>query len=147
MTQSSKAIINFWINKINGFYRSQNLKIDPLPSVQLIDSNDQKNDVSDILISTGGYMPKLQQIILYIDNRHIKDILRSYCHELIHHVQNLDNSDYIRRVFKHASDDLVDNAQLEEVEGDAFLRGNLMFRKFTEQLKRNISKEIDKNDN
>lgn len=144
MTQSSKAIINFWINKINDFYRSQNLKIDPLPSVQLIDSNDQKNDVSDILISTGGYMPKLQQIILYIDNRHIKDILRSYCHELIHHVQNLDNSDYIRRVFKHASDDLVDNAQLEEVEGDAFLRGNLMFRKFTEQLKRNISKEIDK---
>ena len=135
MTQSSKAIINFWINKINDFYRSQNLKIDPLPSVQLIDSNDQKNDVSDILISTGGYMPKLQQIILYIDNRHIKDILRSYCHELIHHVQNLDNSDYIRRVFKHASDDLVDNAQLEEIEGDAFLRGNLLFRKFTEWFK------------
>ena len=135
MTQSSKAIINFWINKINDFYRSQNLKIDPLPSVQLIDYNDQKNDVSDILISTGGYMPKLQQIILYIDNRHIKDILRSYCHELIHHVQNLDNSDYIRRVFKHASDDLVDNAQLEEIEGDAFLRGNLLFRKFTEWFK------------
>lgn len=141
MTQSSKAIINFWINKINDFYRSQNLKIDPLPSVQLIDYNDQKNDVSDILISTGGYMPKLQQIILYIDNRHIKDILRSYCHELIHHVQNLDNRDYIRRVFKHASDDLVDNAQLEEIEGDAFLRGNLLFRKFTEWFKRQQQKE------
>ena len=33
-------------------------------------------------------------------------------------------------------DDLVDNAQLEEIEGDAYLRGNLLFRKFTEWFKR-----------
>ena len=80
-------------------------------------------------------MPALNSIVLYIDNRHLKDILRSYCHELVHHNQNLENSDYLRRVLGRP-DDLVDNAQLEEIEGDAYLRGNLLFRKFTEWFKR-----------
>ena len=139
MTQSSKTLIQFWINKVNEFYRLQHVKIDPLPTIELVDSLSQQNDKTDILISTGGYVPQLKQIILYIDNRHIKDILRSYCHELIHHNQNLENSDYIRRIFKHASDDLVDNLQLEEIEADAYLRGNLLFRKFTEKLKKELN--------
>lgn len=140
MTQSSKTLIQFWINKINEFYRQQHVKIDPLPNIELVDDLTQQNDKTDILISTGGYVPHLKQIILYIDNRHIKDVLRSYCHELIHHNQNLDNSDYMRRVFKHASDDIVDNSQLEGIEADAYLRGNILFRKFTEKLKKQLKK-------
>ena len=62
------------------------MKIDPLPKLILLDENDQKNDIDDLLISTGGYFPQLKQIVLYIDNRHLKDIMRSYCHELIHHI-------------------------------------------------------------
>lgn len=69
-------------------------------------------------------------VVLSVDNRHIKDILRSYVHEMIHHSQWLDNPDYVTRV----SDDsmLDDNNQLEELEGEAYLKGNLLFRKFTE---------------
>lgn len=77
-----------------------------------------------------------QLIVLYIDNRHIKDILRSYCHEMIHHAQWLDNPDYIRRLFSGSQDSLDDNKELEDVEGEAYLKGNLLFRKFTEKLKK-----------
>ena len=136
MELASKALIKFWIDKVNDYVHDvDGMKIDPLPSVQLVDSSNVKNSRSDLLISTGGYIPALNSIVLYIDNRHIKDILRSYCHELVHHNQNLENSDYLRRVLERP-DDLVDNAQLEEIEGDAYLRGNLLFRKFTEWFKR-----------
>ena len=86
MELASKALIKFWIDKVNDYVHVvDGMKIDPLPSVQLVDSSNVKNNRSDLLISTGGYIPALNSIILYIDNRHLKDILRSYCHELIHH--------------------------------------------------------------
>lgn len=140
MELASKSLIQFWINKISQYARDiEKLSIDPLPELQLVGSNEQKNDNNNLLISTGGYMPAYKAIVLYIDNRHLKDILRSYCHELIHHNQNLENSDYMRRVLGK-NEDLVDNAQLEEIEGDAYLRGNLLFRRFTEWFKRQQQK-------
>ena len=139
MNQCSRQSILFWIKQINDYLRSQDFQIDPLPEIMLVDESEQKNDSSDILISTGGYQPDTKTVILYIDNRHIKDILRSYCDEMVHHNQNLDNEDYLKRVYK--SVDLVDSPELEEIESEAFLKGNLLFRKFTEQLKRKSSRE------
>ena len=135
MNLTNKKLIEFWIDTIVKYIRDvEKIKIDPLPEVQLLDGTIQPNDADNVLISTGGYMPSTRTIVLYIDNRHIKDILRSYCHELIHHAQNIDNSDYIRRLF-NMPEKIVDNPQLEEIEGDAYLRGNLVFRKFTEWFK------------
>lgn len=86
MELASKALIRFWIDKVNNYVHTiDGMKIDPLPSIQLVDSSNSKNSRSDLLISTGGYAPALNSIILYTDNRHLKDILRSYCHELVHH--------------------------------------------------------------
>ena len=86
MELASKALIKFWRDKVNDYAHTvDGMKIDPLPSIQLVDSSNVKNSRSDLLISTGGYMPALNSIVLYIDNRHLKDILRSYCHELVHH--------------------------------------------------------------
>jgi hypothetical protein len=76
------------------------VEIDPLPEVKLIGDDEKTNDTSDILISTGGYDPVTSTIVLYISNRHIKDILRSYCHEMIHHSQALDNKDFVLRTYK-----------------------------------------------
>ena len=138
MNQCSRQSILFWIKQINDYLREQNFQIDPLPEVVLVDESEQKNDPSDIFISTGGYQPDTKTVILYIDNRHIKDILRSYCHEMVHHNQNLDNEDYLKRVYKNV--DLKDSPELEEIESEAFLKGNLLFRKFTEQLKKKVKK-------
>ncbi len=86
-------------------------------------------------------------VVLFVDNRHIKDILRSYCHEMVHHSQCLDNEDYVKRVFAGPQDNLDDNPELEEIEGDAYLRGNLLFRKFTEQLKKEAQRDDIRQDN
>ena len=142
MEQCNKSTILFWIKKINEYLRNSNFQIDPLPKITLVGDDEQHNDVSDILISTGGYQPSINELMLFISNRHIKDILRSYCHEIVHHNQTLDNGDYIRRIY--ANDMIVDNPELEEIEAEAYLKGNLLFRKFTEDLKKKLKKSNKK---
>ena len=145
MEQMSKALVKFWANEAAKYiHEVEGMKIDPLPELILLGNKEQKNSKSDLLISTGGYNPTTSQIFLYIDNRHLKDIIRSYCHELVHHMQNLDNHDYLMRVFTQP-EDLVDNPQLEEIEGEAYLKGNLFFRKFTEWLKNSIKEKTHDN--
>jgi len=36
--------------------------------------------------------------------------------------------------------DLVDSPELEEIESEAFLKGNLLFRKFTEKIRKKFQK-------
>ena len=72
---------------INGFFRTHGIVIDPLPHLILDDSIYE--DTIDI--KTGSYCPETYTIKLSTHNRIKKDILRSYCHELIHHTQNLTN--------------------------------------------------------
>lgn len=55
MQQINNKLINFWINKINDYLREKQITIDPLPKIVI--DNKTKNDLSDILISTGGYQP------------------------------------------------------------------------------------------
>ena len=129
---ASKTCIEFWISYINEYLREvQKYQIDPLPEVVLDGS---ESDPSDLLIGTGHYDCRSSQIVLRISQRHLKDILRTYCHELVHHHQNLDNPDYFKRVWKGG--DLVENLELQEIEAEAYLQGNLNFRKFTEWLKK-----------
>lgn len=105
---ANKSLIKFWINEINNYIRNEGHQIDPLPEIYLLAADEHENDIDNMLILTGGYIPESKTIIIYIDNRHLKDILRSYCHELVHHMQNLENSDYLRRVF-NKPEDLIDN--------------------------------------
>ena len=42
-----------------------------------------------MLGKTAHYDPQEKAITLFTHNRHPKDILRSYAHELVHHTQNL----------------------------------------------------------
>lgn len=120
--------------------RKSDFKIDPLPEVILDDS---ENDPSDILIGTGWYDCSTSRICLRISQRHLKDILRSYCHELVHHHQNLENIDYFKRVWKGGG--IADNPELEQIEAEAYLKGNLNFRKFTEHLQKSKTISISEN--
>ena len=130
--------LRFWILQINDYLKDVlKYQLDPLPEVVF---DETENDPSNLLIRTGHYDYTKNQIVLNVSNRHMKDILRTYCHELVHHHQNLDNRDYFKRVWKGG--DLVDNPALEELESEAFLQGNLNFRKFTEWF----SKKASKND-
>ena len=71
--------------------------------------------------------------MLYTTNRHPKDILRSYCHELIHHVQNergdLKMSDSTSPTYAQ------DDDHLRKMEMEAYLKGNLLLRDFEDNFK------------
>ena len=75
--------LRFWILQINDYLRDVlKYQLDPLPEVVF---DETENDPSNLLIRTGHYDYTKNQIVLNVSNRHIKDILRTYCHELVHH--------------------------------------------------------------
>ena len=125
---NKKKYLKFWISKILQHFRSKNFQVDPLPTIMFIDT---PNDEDNLFIDTGNYDSSTKTVKLYIDNRHVTDILRSFCHEMIHHHQNLENSDYFRRV--KLTGKIDENPELNEIESEAFLLGNKFFRSFTEE--------------
>ena len=82
---------------------------------------------------TAYYDPTSQTIVVYITNRHPKDILRSYCHELIHHVQNergdLEKGDSSSPTYAQ------DDDHMRKMEMEAYLKGNLLLRDFEDNFK------------
>ena len=82
---------------------------------------------------TAYYDPDESTIVVFITNRHPKDILRSYCHELIHHVQN-ERGDLMKGDASsptYAQDD----DHMREMEKEAYLEGNLLLRDFEDNFK------------
>ena len=94
--------------------------------------SDEKN-AGKILGKTAYYDPQSLAVTIYTDNRHAKDILRSLAHELVHHTQNengmLNDSGY------HGEGYAQKNKGLRKSEEDAYLRGNMCFRDWEDQLK------------
>lgn len=115
-------------------YMSENgVCVDPMPRV--IFKKDRELS-EQMLCPTGHYEPETKTIALYILNRHPKDILRSYAHELIHHDQNMNGmlkTDLMAQSLdpRYAQN----NEQLRKLEEDAFLRGNMMFRDWADNKK------------
>lgn len=101
------------------------LNIKPFPKV--IIKNDNQNG---LFIKTGYYNPTKHEIVLFSNERHPKDILRSFAHELIHHAQNLRGDSMLF----YSNDEVRNNKELEKLEAEAYLFGNIYFRKWTEQF-------------
>ena len=55
------------------------------PSVHF--EEDEQN-ANALLGKTAYYSPEERKVVIYVTNRHPKDILRSLAHELVHHNQN-----------------------------------------------------------
>lgn len=118
---------NDYINDIYDFFRNSGVQIDPIPSIKI---DTTKVGLLDPFIRTGNYNTQTNVITLFVNNRHLKDILRSFCHELIHHNQNITNPEQFSKINKTGN--LSDNSELEALESDAYTRGNILFRKWTE---------------
>lgn len=110
------------------FMKEDGLNVYPYPRVKL---NWGRQD--GLFIKTGYYEPDSKTIVIFCDDRHPKDILRTFCHEMIHHSQNLDGVD----LNFTSKDDVKDNERLEEIESEAYLKGNVYFRKWTEYQNKN----------
>ena len=106
----------------------QDLNILPLPKLKII-NNDSKN-ADNILGRTAHYDPNNCSITLYTLNRHPKDVLRSYSHEMIHRIQ--DNEGRLNNV---NTTNTNEDSNLQELEKEAYLNGNIIFRNWEDSIK------------
>ena len=93
---------------------------------------DEEN-AQGIFGKTAYYEPTEHSIVLYITNRHPKDICRSFSHELVHHHQNergdLDMGDTSSPTYAQ------DDPHMRKMEMEAYLKGNLLFRDWEDKVK------------
>jgi len=93
---------------------------------------DEEN-AQGIFGKTAYYNPTDQSIVLYITNRHPKDICRSFAHELVHHHQNergdLELGDASQATYAQ------DDPHMRKMEMEAYLKGNLLFRDWEDKVK------------
>ena len=114
LTNEMHSLMEFMSNKI---------QIKPFPEIHL--NNDEQEG---LFIRTGYYEPSKKSVTLFVDGRHPKDILRSLAHELIHHNQNLRDPEFDWG----GGGDLEQDDRLRKLEGEAYLKGNIYFREWTE---------------
>ena len=82
---------------------------------------------------TAFYSPSEQKIVLFVTNRHPKDILRSFCHEMIHHIQN-ERGDLEMGNASNPKYAQEDN-HMRKMEMEAYLKGNMLLRDFEDNFK------------
>ena len=92
-----------------------------------------KENAKNLLGRTAYYSPSDMSIVLYITNRHPKDICRSFSHELVHHHQNergdLDLGDASSPTYAQ------DDKHMRKMEMEAYLKGNMLFRDWEDWYK------------
>ena len=99
---------------------------------KLILRKDQAN-ADNILGQTAYYSPSSMTIVLFITDRHPKDICRSFSHELVHHHQNergdLNMGDASSPTYAQ------DDKHMRKMEMEAYLKGNMLFRDWEDWFK------------
>ena len=108
------------------------MNIEPLPKVEFVDGD--SDNAREFLGKTAYYNPNNNTIVLYTEGRHPKDITRSFSHEMIHHIQNLEGRLGVITTTNTQEDD-----NLNDIEAEANLKGTMTFRNWTDSLNENIS--------
>ncbi len=126
---------------VDNFFPYSQKKLGFNQPVTIIFQSDEDN-ASKMLGKTAYYNPEKLEVVLYTDNRHPKDVLRSLSHELVHHAQNCrgDFTEDSATYEGYAQDD----PHLRKMEREAYTKGNLIFRDFEDLIKTGkINIEID----
>jgi hypothetical protein len=105
------------------------MNLRPLPKVKFIE--DDKENAEDILGRTAFYNPEEKSVTLYTLGRHPKDILRSFCHEMIHHLQNVEG-----RLPKFYTTNTQEDSALNDIEEEAHRLGSMTMREFEDTIKK-----------
>jgi len=113
---------------LSKFMIDNGMNIQPLPKIKVI--KDDEENASDLLGKTAYYNPNDKSITLYTMDRHPKDILRSFSHEMVHHEQNLEN-----RLNNINTTNTNEDGDLPEIESEAYEKGNMMLRNWEDSIK------------
>ena len=107
------------------------------PPTIFFDSDPQ--NAENVLGKTGYYNPETEEIVIFVDKRHPKDILRSLSHELIHHSQNC-RGDLNPEIAGETTPGYAQtNTHMRDMESEAYKYGNgLYFRDWEDSLKNGL---------
>jgi hypothetical protein len=128
-----EALIETWnpeesFVSLSRYMIANGMNIKPLPKIKVI--KDDEQNASDLLGKTAYYNPTEKSITLYTMDRHPKDILRSFAHEMVHHEQNLDG-----RLGNINTTNTNEDGDLPEIEREAYEKGNMMLRNWEDKIK------------
>lgn len=116
-----------YMSSILEYMIDEGMKILPLPEIKI--RKDFTESV-DFFGKTAYYDPNQKEVVLYVEGRHPKDVMRSFTHEMVHHIQNLEGRlGHIGTTNTNEDDDLL------EIEKEAYLTGNITFRNWEDQYK------------
>ncbi len=121
---------NFLQDSITSFAQymeDSGMEITPPPRVEFV--NDDIENAENLLGKTAYYDPQENVIVLYTLGRHPKDILRSFAHEMIHHIQNLEG-----RLGGINTTNTNEDDYLDQIEREAYEYGNMTFRNWTDSI-------------
>ena len=96
--------------------------------------SDEENS-KNVLGKTAHYNPESMEVVIYVDGRHPKDVIRSLSHELVHHAQNCRgdlNSDIAGGTELGYAQN---NPHMRNMESEAYEKGNLCMRDWEDSVK------------
>ena len=117
--------------QLTNYMRDKGYNIDPVPAVEFV--NGDTENAKDFFGKTAYYDPNEQKIVLYTEGRHPKDIVRSFAHEMIHHIQNVEG-----RLGPITTQNTQEDDHLNDIEAEANLKGTMTFRNWTDSLQENL---------
>ena len=115
------------IKSLTEYMLDKGMNIRPLPKVKFVD--DDAENAQNFFGKTAYYDPNNRVIVLYTMNRHPKDVMRSYAHEMVHHMQNCED-----RLGNVTTQNTNEEGDLPEIEREAYEKGNITFRNWTDTL-------------
>jgi cytidyltransferase-like protein len=110
------------------------MNVTPLPKV--IFKHSDVSNAKDFFGKTAYYEPQSQSIVLYTEGRHPKDIVRSFAHEMIHHMQNVEG-----RLGDITTTNTQEDDNLNDLEAEANLKGTMAFRNWTDKMQEKKNKD------
>ena len=125
--QQQKFNYTPYIGSILEYMLDQGMKIHPLPEVKI---RYDEQEANDFFGKTAYYDPNTKEVILYAMGRLPKDVCRSFTHEMIHHMQNLEG-----RLGHIATSNTNEDGHLQDIEKEAYLKGNMTFRNWEDGIK------------
>ena len=127
--QDHAAAINYvpYIAGILEHMLKKGMTVLPLPEIK---TREDEENAANVFGRTAYYDPTKKEVVLYVTGRHPKDVLRSFCHEMIHHMQNLEG-----RLPLITTTNTQEDAALNEIEKEAHYLGSMTMREWEDSVK------------